>query len=64
MEDFEGWKKALSAKDNVDFNLYPANNHLLIPGEGKCTPEEYQKEGHVDIRVIEDIVDWMNKAKK
>jgi dipeptidyl aminopeptidase/acylaminoacyl peptidase len=64
MEDFEGWKKALSAKDTVDLNLYPANNHLLIPGEGKSTPEEYQEPGHVDKRVIEDIADWMNKAKK
>jgi dienelactone hydrolase len=64
MEDFEGWKKALSAKDNADFNLYPAHNHLLIAGEGKCTPEEYQKSGHVDKMVIEDIATWINKVKK
>jgi fermentation-respiration switch protein FrsA (DUF1100 family) len=64
MEDFEGWKKALSAKDNADFNLYPAHNHLLIAGEGKCTPEEYQKSGHVDKMVIEDIAAWINKVNK
>lgn len=44
--------------------LYPAHNHLLIPGEGKCTPEEYQKVGHVDKVVIDDIVKWIEKVKK
>jgi hypothetical protein len=54
----------LSDKDNVEFKLYPAHNHLLIPGEGKCTPEEYQKVGHVDKVVIDDIVKWIEKVKK
>ena len=64
MEDFEGWKMILSDKDNVEFKLYPAHNHLLIPGEGKCTPEQYQKLGHVDKVVIDDIVKWIEKVKK
>jgi fermentation-respiration switch protein FrsA (DUF1100 family) len=64
IEDLGGWKKALSDKDNVAFKLYPAHNHLLIPGEGKCTPEEYQTVGHVDKVVIDDIVKWIEKVKK
>jgi fermentation-respiration switch protein FrsA (DUF1100 family) len=64
VKDFDGWKKALSGKDNVEFKLYPAHNHLLIPGKGKCTPAEYQIAGHVDREVIEDIAAWIKKAKK
>lgn len=64
MKDFDGWKKALAEKDNVEFKSYPAHNHLLIPGKGKCTPAEYQVAGHVDRMVIDDIVQWIEKVKK
>ena len=64
MEDFDGWKKALADKDNVEFKSYPAHNHLLIPGKGKCTPGEYLVAGHVDRMVIDDIVRWIEKVKK
>ena len=49
---------------NVEFRVYPEHNHLLIPGEGKCTPDEYQKTGHVDRAVIDDLAQWINKVKK
>ncbi len=62
--DFNGWKKTLSGKDNVEFKLYPAHNHLLIPGKGKCTPAEYQIAGNVDRAVIGDIAAWIEKVKK
>ncbi len=64
IKDFEGWKKALSDKNTVEFKLYADLNHHLIPGKGKCTPEEYQKAGHVDKEVIDDIVEWIEKNKK
>ncbi len=64
MADYEGWKTALSERENVEFKLYPAYNHLLIAGEGKCTPEEYQKVGHVDKAVIDDVAAWIEKVKK
>lgn len=64
IEDFDGWKKALADKDNVEFKLYPAHNHLLIPGKGKSTPAEYLVAGHVDKTVIDDIVQWIEKVKK
>jgi hypothetical protein len=54
--------KLLSRK--VEFKLYPEHNHLLIAGEGKCTPDEYQKVGHVDKAVIDDIAEWIKKVKK
>jgi dienelactone hydrolase len=63
-EDFKGWKKSLSDKSNVEFKSYPDLNHLLIPGKGKCSPAEYQRVGHVNHMVIDDIVEWIKKAKK
>ena len=61
LEDFEGWKKALSFRKNVRFQLYPELNHLFIEGEGKITPAEYQKAGHVAKAVIDDIALWIKK---
>jgi uncharacterized protein len=64
--DFDGWKKALINRKDVTFKLYDNLNHLFISGTGKSTPEEYQTQGHVDEKVIEDISTWIltnNKTK-
>jgi len=61
MEDFGRWKAALSLRDDVLFRTYPALNHLFIAGEGKSTPQEYERPGHVANEVIGDIADWIKK---
>ena len=61
MEDFQGWKKALSSRENVEFKLYPKLNHLFIEGEGKITPAEYLNRGNVTEIVIDDIANWIKK---
>ncbi len=63
MDDFEGWKKQLDGKPNVEFKLYPDLNHLFIAGQGKCRPEEYEIPGHIAGEVINDIAVWVNKVK-
>lgn len=62
--DFEGWKQALSSKRNVVFKLYPELNHLFIAGEGKSTPTEYGKAGHVSEQVINDIANWIGSPAR
>ena len=59
--DFDGWKRTLSSKTNVEFKLYPNLNHLFIEGERKSTPEEYQIAGHVAEPVIDDVAKWVKK---
>jgi dienelactone hydrolase len=59
--DFDGWKKALGSHKNVEFKLYPKLNHLLIEGEGKSTPSEYENAGNVSVNVIDDIANWIKK---
>jgi dipeptidyl aminopeptidase/acylaminoacyl peptidase len=63
MQDFSLWKAALGASKNVMFRSYPALNHLFIVGEGESTPAEYQKAGHVDRAVVEDIANWILEAR-
>lgn len=63
MDDFNGWKKELGGKPNVEFKPYPDLNHVFITGKEKCRPEEYLAPGHVAGEVVDDIAAWMNKAK-
>ena len=61
MEDFQGWKNILSSRQYVEFKSYPKLNHLFIEGDGKSTPKEYQKAGHVAEIVMNDIANWIKK---
>ncbi len=59
--DYEGWEKALSGKPHATLKHYPTLNHLFMEGEGKATPAEYEKAGHVAPVVVADIGDWIKK---
>jgi dienelactone hydrolase len=61
--DFAGWKSALGSQPGVTFKLYPDLNHLFIAGEGKSTPDEYERPGHMAESVIGDIAEWILNAK-
>lgn len=58
-KDLTGWKVGLADVPNVTIKEYPALNHLMIAGEGRSTPSEYEKEGHVDAEVIADVTAWV-----
>ncbi len=53
--DLAVWKQALASRPNVTTRLYPDLNHLFMSGTGMSTPQEYQRTGHVDQRVVADI---------
>ncbi len=57
--DFAGWQQALAGRDDATFHFYADLNHLFAPGEGKATPEEYERPNHVAVRVIDDIAAWI-----
>lgn len=59
MKDFDLWKAGLAQRKNVTVRSYPALNHLFVAGEGRSTPEEYDKPGHVAPEVIDDIAKWI-----
>ena len=65
MTDFAAWKKGLAGKPNVTFKSYPKLDHLFLAGEGKSSPAEYEKPGHVDATVVNDIAAWiLGQGKK
>lgn len=59
VREFESWKNVLEGRNNVSFILYPGLNHLMIKGEGRSSPQEYQTPGTVEKKVIEDIAAWI-----
>ena len=63
MLDFGNWKTGLASKKNVTFKTYAELNHLFMSGTGKGNPSEYDKAGHVDQRVVDDIAAWITTLK-
>ncbi|EYF08810.1 alpha/beta hydrolase [Chondromyces apiculatus] len=60
--DYRAWEEALAGRKDVTLKLYPELNHLLMQGAGKSTPSEYQRPGHVDERLVDDLAGWMKGA--
>jgi hypothetical protein len=63
MTDFNTWQKELSSNKNVSLKSYPSLNHLFMNGEGKATPEEYNKPGTVDKEPVMDIITWIENRQ-
>lgn len=57
--DWQTWKGAFHADPKVAFKLYDTLNHLGIAGEGEGSLAEYQRPGHVDPRLIDDVAAWI-----
>ena len=58
-KDLDRFKTALAGRANAEIGEFPKLNHLFMPGEGKSTPDEYQKPGHVDPAVVEAIATFV-----
>jgi hypothetical protein len=58
--DAAAWRAALAGRANAAVEVRPALNHLLVPGEGQSSPEEYQtRPGHVEAELVERLARWM-----
>ena len=60
-KDFGNWKAALSGRKDVTFKFYPNLFHLFMPGDK--TPADYEKPGHVEKVVVDDIASWIKGVK-
>ncbi|MGE5927823.1 MAG: alpha/beta hydrolase family protein [Gemmatimonadota bacterium] len=56
---FARWQSELAARSDVTFRLYPALNHLFMPGTGPGNPAEYAVPGRVAEVVLEDLATWI-----
>jgi dienelactone hydrolase len=58
--DVAAWRAALAGRPGAAVEVRPALNHLLVPGEGPSSPEEYQaRPGHVERELVERIARWV-----
>ena len=53
-------RRALEGHKNATEKSYPALNHLFQTGQGRATPAEYQREGHVAPEVVDDLAKWIS----
>lgn len=61
--DLERWRQALAGRPDVETRLYPDLNHLFIEGQGRATPQEYMRPGHVAEKVVADIAAWVKDGR-
>ena len=61
-KDFAGWQRALKGVPRATLKTYPNLNHLFVAGEGAGWPAEYEKPGHVDREVVEDLATFVTRG--
>lgn len=61
--DWTLWQKALAGRSDVQWQAYPALNHIGIAGSGPSSLQEYAHPGHVDATLIDDVATWI-KAQR
>jgi len=59
--DFARFQSGLGGKSNVTLKLMPRLNHLFVAGEGRSSPAEYERPGHVDREVIDAVVRFIEQ---
>jgi uncharacterized protein len=57
--DFSQWQAAFTSSVRVKLREYPGLSHLFMPAGTPPSPTDYDKAGHVDPRVLGDIVTWI-----
>lgn len=59
MAEFQRLKDMLASKSNVSTKVYHKLNHLFMEGEGRSTPEEYDKASNIPRYVVGDIAEFI-----
>lgn len=63
MIDFDGLKKELGTDPKNKFKSYDGLNHLFQKGDKPSKPEEYNEPGNMDVRVINDLAEFVKTIK-
>ncbi len=61
MDDYAGWKNAFLTHKKAEFKVFPGLNHFFMKGEGKSSPQEYERAGNMEKEVIDTILNWLKK---
>ena len=60
----ELWRAGLGDAVDASYELLPVNHLLMVGGEGKPGPQEYEVFGHVDERVLDAMAAWIRAQAK
>ena len=61
--DWQLWKQALDGRKDVQWQAYPALNHIGVAGTGPSSLKEYTQAGHVDPALIADVAHWVEAQR-
>ncbi|AWH52704.1 hypothetical protein C1924_05700 [Stenotrophomonas sp. ESTM1D_MKCIP4_1] len=61
--DWQLWKQALNDRRDVQWQAYPALNHIGVAGSGPSSLKEYNQPGHVDATLIADVARWVEAQR-
>ncbi|ULO04761.1 prolyl oligopeptidase family serine peptidase [Paenibacillus sp. 19GGS1-52] len=61
VDQLQGWKDALTGRDDVEYLQYPKMNHFLVEVEQTSTGTEYEVPGNVSSLLIHDLAEWVKK---
>ena len=61
--DWQLWKQALQGRKDVQWQAYPALNHIGVAGTGPSSLKEYAQPGHVDPALIADVAHWVEAQR-
>lgn len=61
--DWKLWKDALGKRSDVQWQAYPALNHIGVAGSGPSSLKEYASAGHVDPQLIADVARWIGAQR-
>lgn len=61
--DWQLWKQALQGRKDVQWQAYPALNHIGVAGSGPSSLKEYAQPGQVDPALIADVARWVEAQR-
>ncbi len=56
--DLDAWREALGT--DATYREYPSLDHLLFPGEGESSPQDYVQPNNLAPSVVEDLAGWVS----
>jgi uncharacterized protein len=57
--DWRLWRDGMVGKPNVTLKFFESLNHLGIAGDGPAVSSDYERPGHVDKGMLDDIAAWI-----
>jgi hypothetical protein len=61
--DIATWREGLAGVRGAGFATFAGDNHVFVPGRGVPSPADYEREGHVDARVVVRLIAFVTTSR-